>query len=342
MTVSLSVMPPSEDDERRWVESNRDIVERAFEVFLESGEWPKAADLRRFFAQRGRTLDIEKALSEKPRLEGQFSVAHDDTFRLRIRDLRYVPRAQPLIHVCLAATRRAVEAYLSIDAEPKVTSTDPAVAVMAGGDASLLLRAGQLLQAEHPGPLGGGGSGPDHWEYWVNDHTILDFKDVATPDAFVERQNEILSRAVEAAQATVMQQERLPTVARRVFVLMPFGPSWSRSVYEMIKRAVEALDSTAIVTRADDITMPGRISDQIVAEIVSADVVVADVTGLNANVMWELGYAHALGKAAVILNQDISASPFDLVDHRQLGYCEQSTAEDERQIGLFLRNALGL
>lgn len=43
-------------------------------------------------------------------------------------------------------------------------------------------------------------------------------------------------------------------------------------------------------------------------EIQAADVIVADITGLNGNVMWELGYAHAYGKPAIILNQDVAAT----------------------------------
>ena len=56
--------------------------------------------------------------------------------------------------------------------------------------------------------------------------------------------------------------------AKRIFVLMPFGPDWSTSVYELIQRAVSGIDLTppAVVNRADDITNPGVITDQIITE----------------------------------------------------------------------------
>jgi nucleoside 2-deoxyribosyltransferase len=48
-----------------------------------------------------------------------------------------------------------------------------------------------------------------------------------------------------------------------------------------------------------------------------ADLIVADLTGRNPNVFYELGYAHALGKRTLLLTQKIDDVPFDL-RHRQL------------------------
>jgi nucleoside 2-deoxyribosyltransferase len=62
---------------------------------------------------------------------------------------------------------------------------------------------------------------------------------------------------------------------------------------------------------------PGRITDQIVNAIETADLIVADLTGNNPNVMFELGYADRAGKEVVLLNQEIGATPFDIKDWRQ-------------------------
>jgi hypothetical protein len=72
--------------------------------------------------------------------------------------------------------------------------------------------------------------------------------------------------------------------------------------------------------RADDIAEPGRITDQIIEALIAADLVVADVTGSNPNVLFELGYADAMRKPIVCLNQDVTASPFDIRDWRQVPY----------------------
>lgn len=44
----------------------------------------------------------------------------------------------------------------------------------------------------------------------------------------------------------------------------------------------------------------------------------ADLTGTNPNVMWELGYAMALKKPALIITQSQAAAPFDVKDLQSL------------------------
>jgi hypothetical protein len=345
----------SDAEDRAWVEEHREVVARAFQMYVDTGEWPKVADLRRFFAQRGQVLDVEAIANSRPRFAGEVRSFLQEALVLRIRQLRYLPIAQPLLQVCLAATRKAVEIYLTQGADPKVSSSDPQIAGMAGSDVNLLARAGPFLSADQPSPLSGGSYGSDAWEFFINEGVILDFQNLGTLDDFVRRQEKIaeprqLSGLVTGGvplsgmTSPVTAPVPLPDGAKRIFVIMPFGPAWSKTIYEMIQRAVQDIDLTpaAIVKRADDITNPGRITDQIIAEIRAADVVVADITGLNPNVMWELGYAQALDKPAVILNQDIHNSPFDLLDHRQIVYKQFPTSDDQRLVMTFLRSALGL
>ena len=47
---------------------------------------------------------------------------------------------------------------------------------------------------------------------------------------------------------------------------------------------------------------------------------ILDVTGGNANVMYELGYAQALKKPVIILNQSTATIPFDISMDRQIRY----------------------
>ena len=112
-------------------------------------------------------------------------------------------------------------------------------------------------------------------------------------------------------------------MTKRVFVLMPFLDEFD-DVYLVMKDAIrEASDKLGIEIachRADDISEPGRITEQIIEEITNADVLIADLSGNNANVMYELGYGHALGKIAIIVNQDIHTAPFDVKDFRQIPY----------------------
>jgi hypothetical protein len=92
--------------------------------------------------------------------------------------------------------------------------------------------------------------------------------------------------------------------------------------------------------RADEIAAPGRITDQIWEALTNADVVIADITGLNPNVMWELGCADGLGRTSVILNQNPGSSPFDLGDRRQVAYHMPATKDDEKRLLRHLIEAL--
>ena len=60
--------------------------------------------------------------------------------------------------------------------------------------------------------------------------------------------------------------------------------------------------------------------DEIWKQILGARFVVADLTGRNANVAYEVGLAHALGKPIVLLTQDENDIPFDLRTRRVLFY----------------------
>lgn len=74
------------------------------------------------------------------------------------------------------------------------------------------------------------------------------------------------------------------------------------------------------VSRADDILSQENILRSIVEAIAACDLVVADLTGLNANVFYELGLAHGLRKPVVLLAQNIDDVPFDLKSYRVLVY----------------------
>lgn len=76
------------------------------------------------------------------------------------------------------------------------------------------------------------------------------------------------------------------------------------------------------VVRADDISKSGAISADIVHLLAQSELVVADLTDLNANVFYELGARHALRKNGTIMLVDQSRSdiPFDLQPYRTIKY----------------------
>jgi len=112
--------------------------------------------------------------------------------------------------------------------------------------------------------------------------------------------------------------DRLPC-----FVAMPFARDFSIVYERVIKPLFEEshFANKYVCWRADKERKPGRITDQIIKQIRDCAFVIADITGYNANVMYEIGYAHALCHPTIIINQyPPESSPFDIKDYRQITY----------------------
>jgi len=103
-----------------------------------------------------------------------------------------------------------------------------------------------------------------------------------------------------------------------VFVLMPFDESF-RDVYEVgIKAACK--DAGAYCERVDEQIFVESILERVYNQIAKADVIVAEMTGRNPNVFYEVGYAHALGKQVILLTQNSEDIPFDLKHYPHIIY----------------------
>jgi nucleoside 2-deoxyribosyltransferase len=72
--------------------------------------------------------------------------------------------------------------------------------------------------------------------------------------------------------------------------------------------------------KVDEIYTATQISSDIFALVQQADIILADVTGKNPNVNYELGIAHALGKKTVIITQKPEDVPFDYRHIRYIAY----------------------
>jgi hypothetical protein len=93
-----------------------------------------------------------------------------------------------------------------------------------------------------------------------------------------------------------------------IFVLMPFR-SELRPVYDdHIRSTVESLHLT--VARADDFFTTHAIMRDVWNSIWSAKAIIADCTGRNPHVFYELGMAHTVGKPVVIISQSSADVPF--------------------------------
>lgn len=104
------------------------------------------------------------------------------------------------------------------------------------------------------------------------------------------------------------------------FIVMPFGSEELNIVYEdYIKPTLEEVCNLKC-ERGDDVFGSNVIMDDIRNSIDKAGVIVADLTGRNANVFYEVGIAHTLNKQVLLLAQSIDDVPFDLRHRRVLLY----------------------
>ena len=72
--------------------------------------------------------------------------------------------------------------------------------------------------------------------------------------------------------------------------------------------------------RADDLEHQGEIIDEIREAIRTYDVILADTTGANPNVCYEVGFAHALDRPTILICQTGEKLPFDLRGTNHLMY----------------------
>jgi hypothetical protein len=100
------------------------------------------------------------------------------------------------------------------------------------------------------------------------------------------------------------------------FLIMPFGPQWSGEVEQAVRKALS--DCGMDCHRADQL-LGRNIMLDIWTWICECGVVVADVTGCNPNVMYELGLAEAIGKRIILISQTPDVS-FDLSGQRLIVY----------------------
>jgi len=113
------------------------------------------------------------------------------------------------------------------------------------------------------------------------------------------------------------------------FVMMPFSDRFQGYYTHIFSPVLHQVGLLPV--KVDEIYTPTQISHDIFELIQKAEIILADVTGKNANVNYELGIAHALGKKTVIITQSENDVPFDYKHLRYIQY-DTSYAEWERKL----------
>lgn len=105
----------------------------------------------------------------------------------------------------------------------------------------------------------------------------------------------------------------------RAFVVMQVGPKDSAErqradeIFEFLI-APTVRDAGLEPYRSDLDISPGAVTSRMLSELLQARIVIADLTGRNPNVFYELGVAHSFARPLILIAESVSSLPFDTKD----------------------------
>ena len=183
--------------------------------------------------------------------------------------------------------------------------------------------------------------GSARWEFGLEDPFLITFSASLLEQNEEERRAALEAIALTHAESELQRVIKMTSLVqinplfgpasysvdeRLVFVLMPFAEGLNRIYQTIIKPTIESMG--LVCRRADDYKTSRAIIQDIWKAICEARIVIADLTDLNPNVMYELGIAHTVGKETVLIYQrpekDIKF-PFDLIHIRRIEYENTAT-----------------
>jgi hypothetical protein len=112
-----------------------------------------------------------------------------------------------------------------------------------------------------------------------------------------------------------------------VFVIMPFNKDFNDVWKGAVEKATKNEGFRPV--RVDTINKSSNITDDIIESIRKCKIAVVDVSSNNPNVMFELGYAVAIGKPNIIISQSVEFLPFDIRNIRTILYLNSWSGIEE-------------
>ena len=125
---------------------------------------------------------------------------------------------------------------------------------------------------------------------------------------------------------------KIQHVNPKAFVVMQFSSPYNDVYFEVIKTVCheEKID----VLRIDEESGPGLIMQDITREIHESKIIIADISPVNANVFYEVGFAHALNKPTILIAEKGTKLPFDVSSFRTLFYENSIGGKSKLEEGL--------
>jgi Nucleoside 2-deoxyribosyltransferase len=315
------------------------LLETVYAGFIEAGDWPTTAFVDwKLDSEQG--LDIDPVLATMPAgtVIASGGYGEQSTIKLTIAALHSVKAASADLQRMVDLIRFAADRERATQPGPRdasrieVVSNEARSIFQDDPTADDLIRVLGLMRLDATNSGSGGPDAEGNWTIYL-DRGVRPYRGV-------QNIAEYLALRPDPPQRTWAA----PTAAEPyVFVLMPFETDWSANVKSTIGQVCDRLGGQfddLRWERADDITETGRITDQIISAIERADVVIADITEANPNVLFELGYADALKKRIIVMNQRVEDTPFDIKDWRQIIYSASALPSLGEALANFLAGAL--
>lgn len=136
-----------------------------------------------------------------------------------------------------------------------------------------------------------------------------------------------MSAKKSATQVAESQEGAEGANKKTCFVVAPIGSegtdirrSTEGLLKAVLKPVLDRFDYEVVI--AHEISTLGSITDQVVNNLLEAELVVADLTGLNPNVMYELAIRHCAALPVIVVANKNTKLPFDVVVERTIFYSD--------------------
>ena len=203
-----------------------------------------------------------------------------------------------------------------------VNTTDATLTVSGGkGTKQIIDLALAIPKPVLPLPFTGGAS-REQWD--INREEVMRWFGISEETAQRMESAQLPPKGSELTDiAKLVVDHLLPALRMKCFVAMPYADDFGPTYLEAVQPAIRACGFREV--RADQLEVTGNALDILRQGILFCDVLIADISEGNPNVMYELGLAHAQNKPTILIcrvndHGELPKLPFDVSHERVIGY----------------------